>query len=73
MAYTTSEIGLLARLYPEKARARIVEAFRRGGTYDAAAAALECSKRNLHRLVVELGIGDGVRAHLTHVDKSPHK
>lgn len=73
MAYTTSEIGLLARLYPEKARARIVEAFRRGGTYDAAAAALECSRRHLHRLVVELGIGDDVRAHLTHADKSPGK
>ena len=48
-------------------------AFRRGGTYEAAASDLGCSRRSLHRLVVELGIGDEVREHLTHADKSPRK
>ena len=46
MAYTTSEIGLLARLRPAEARDSILSAFRRHGTYESAAEALGCSRRH---------------------------
>lgn len=73
MAYVTSEIGLLARLRPEEARDSILAAFRRHGTYEAAAESLGCSRRHLHRLVVELEIADDVREHLTHADKGRNR
>lgn len=56
MAYRESKLGLMVRLQPDEAAARILAAFRRCRTATAAAKDLEVDRSTLNRWIASLQI-----------------